>query len=42
MRGSYQYGAHNCANSFRLNRTEGVKWTNNTFSDNTQQIATAC
>jgi hypothetical protein len=42
VRGSYQYGPHNCANSVKFNGREGVKWSNNTYSDNRQQIGTDC
>jgi hypothetical protein len=42
VRGSYQYGPHNCANAVPFNGREGVKWSNNTFSDNRQQIKTDC
>jgi hypothetical protein len=42
VRGSYAYGPHNCANSIRFDGRAGVKWTNNTYSDNHQQIPTDC
>jgi hypothetical protein len=42
VRASYQYGPHNCANSIPFNGREGVKWSNNTFSDNRQQIRSDC
>jgi hypothetical protein len=44
VRGSYVYGPTECDNSraFDATRGDGVKWSNNTFSDNGQQIPTAC
>jgi hypothetical protein len=42
VRGSFAYGPHNCANSVPFNGREGVKWANNTYSDNRQQIPTDC
>jgi hypothetical protein len=42
VRGSYQYGPHNCANSVPFNGREGVKWANNTFSDNRAPITSDC
>jgi hypothetical protein len=42
VRGSYAFGATECDNSAAWNGTDGVQWTNNTYSDNGQQIPTAC
>jgi hypothetical protein len=42
VRNSYQYGPHNCSNSVPFNGREGVKWANNTFSDNRKQIPSDC
>jgi hypothetical protein len=44
VRGSYALGPTECDNSkaYSVSRGDGVAWSNNTFSDNGEQIASAC